>query len=174
MRPAQITAGAVACEAIHRITEADWRRKQEAALRRAPKPASPFDIPEICVERMAADTAKVEGAPFGRANVAGIGGCTANGRHAAAALEFCYRLRSGEIRRRSQASCQVDAATLALRKLGIAFRLHTYVYDSGAESIGLQAPKRSALNRKGVENPDGGGSTTGRSASWCRRIARSA
>ena len=30
-------------------------------------------------------------------------------------------------------------ATLALRKLGIAFRLHTYVYDSGAESIGLQA-----------------------------------
>jgi Cys-tRNA(Pro)/Cys-tRNA(Cys) deacylase len=30
-------------------------------------------------------------------------------------------------------------ATLALRKLGIAFRLHTYVYDSGAESTGLQA-----------------------------------
>ena len=30
-------------------------------------------------------------------------------------------------------------ATLALRKLGIAFRLHTYVYDSRAESIGLQA-----------------------------------
>lgn len=30
-------------------------------------------------------------------------------------------------------------ATLALRKLGIAFRLHTYVYDSNAESIGLQA-----------------------------------
>ena len=30
-------------------------------------------------------------------------------------------------------------ATLALRKLGIAFRLHTYVYDFSAESIGLQA-----------------------------------
>ena len=30
-------------------------------------------------------------------------------------------------------------ATLALRKLGIAFRLHTYVYDSTAERIGLQA-----------------------------------
>ena len=30
-------------------------------------------------------------------------------------------------------------ATLALRKHGIAFRLHTYVYDSRAESIGLQA-----------------------------------
>jgi Cys-tRNA(Pro)/Cys-tRNA(Cys) deacylase len=30
-------------------------------------------------------------------------------------------------------------ATLALRKLGIAFKLHTYVYDSDAESIGLQA-----------------------------------
>ena len=30
-------------------------------------------------------------------------------------------------------------ATLALRKLGIAFKLHTYVYDSNAESIGLQA-----------------------------------
>jgi Cys-tRNA(Pro)/Cys-tRNA(Cys) deacylase len=30
-------------------------------------------------------------------------------------------------------------ATLALRKLGIAFRLHTYVYDSRAESTGLQA-----------------------------------
>ena len=30
-------------------------------------------------------------------------------------------------------------ATLALRKLGIAFKLHTYVYDSGAEHIGLQA-----------------------------------
>ncbi len=30
-------------------------------------------------------------------------------------------------------------ATLALRKLGCAFRLHTYVYDSSAESIGLQA-----------------------------------
>ena len=30
-------------------------------------------------------------------------------------------------------------ATLALRKLGIAFRLHTYVYDSTAESTGLQA-----------------------------------
>src|ERR1700721_182864 len=29
--------------------------------------------------------------------------------------------------------------TLALRNLGIASRLHTYVYDSGAESIGLQA-----------------------------------
>src|SRR5882757_3409782 len=30
-------------------------------------------------------------------------------------------------------------ATLALRKLGFAFRLHTYVYDSDADSIGLQA-----------------------------------
>lgn len=30
-------------------------------------------------------------------------------------------------------------ATLALRKLGCAFKLHTYVYDSSAESIGLQA-----------------------------------
>ena len=30
-------------------------------------------------------------------------------------------------------------ATLALRKLGIAFKLHTYVYDSSAESTGLQA-----------------------------------
>jgi Cys-tRNA(Pro)/Cys-tRNA(Cys) deacylase len=30
-------------------------------------------------------------------------------------------------------------ATTALRKLGIAFKLHTYVYDSGAEHIGLQA-----------------------------------
>src|ERR1700736_5958576 len=30
-------------------------------------------------------------------------------------------------------------ATLALRKLGFAFRLHTYVYDSNAEHIGLQA-----------------------------------
>ena len=28
---------------------------------------------------------------------------------------------------------------MALRKLGIAFKLHTYVYDSAAESIGLQA-----------------------------------
>jgi Cys-tRNA(Pro)/Cys-tRNA(Cys) deacylase len=40
-------------------------------------------------------------------------------------------------------------ATLALRKLGIAFKLHTYVYDSTAHNggIGLQAPKRSASNR---------------------------
>jgi Cys-tRNA(Pro)/Cys-tRNA(Cys) deacylase len=30
-------------------------------------------------------------------------------------------------------------ATLALRKVGVAFKLHTYVYDSSAESIGLQA-----------------------------------
>ena len=30
-------------------------------------------------------------------------------------------------------------ATLVLRKLGFAFRLHTYVYDSNAEHIGLQA-----------------------------------
>ena len=30
-------------------------------------------------------------------------------------------------------------ATLVLRKLGIAFKLHTYVYDSTAEHIGLQA-----------------------------------
>src|SRR6187200_943654 len=30
-------------------------------------------------------------------------------------------------------------ATLALRKLGCAFKLHTYVYDSSAESTGLQA-----------------------------------
>ncbi|VIO69611.1 Cys-tRNA(Pro)/Cys-tRNA(Cys) deacylase YbaK [Bradyrhizobium ivorense] len=30
-------------------------------------------------------------------------------------------------------------ATMALRRLGIAFKLHTYVYDSDAESIGLQA-----------------------------------
>ena len=28
---------------------------------------------------------------------------------------------------------------MALKKLGIAFKLHTYVYDSSAESIGLQA-----------------------------------
>ncbi|MHC2331917.1 hypothetical protein [Bradyrhizobium sp. USDA 4454] len=28
---------------------------------------------------------------------------------------------------------------MALRKLGIAFKLHTYVYDSSAASIGLQA-----------------------------------
>ena len=27
-------------------------------------------------------------------------------------------------------------ATLALRKLGVAFRLHTYVYDSDADNIG--------------------------------------
>src|SRR6202165_4119647 len=30
-------------------------------------------------------------------------------------------------------------ATLALRKLGFAFKLHTYVYDSDADRIGLQA-----------------------------------
>ncbi len=30
-------------------------------------------------------------------------------------------------------------ATLALRKLGFAFRLHTYVYDPDADRIGLQA-----------------------------------
>jgi len=30
-------------------------------------------------------------------------------------------------------------ATVTLRKLGIAFRLHTYVYDSSAEHIGMQA-----------------------------------
>jgi len=30
-------------------------------------------------------------------------------------------------------------ATAALRKLGCAFKLHTYVYDSNAESTGLQA-----------------------------------
>ena len=30
-------------------------------------------------------------------------------------------------------------ATKALEKLGVKFALHTYVYDSGAESIGLQA-----------------------------------
>ena len=30
-------------------------------------------------------------------------------------------------------------ATLALRKLGVAFKLHTYVYDSDADNIGLQA-----------------------------------
>jgi Cys-tRNA(Pro)/Cys-tRNA(Cys) deacylase len=30
-------------------------------------------------------------------------------------------------------------ATLALRKLGCAFKLHTYVYDSDADNIGLQA-----------------------------------
>ena len=30
-------------------------------------------------------------------------------------------------------------ATKALQKLGVKFALHTYVYDSGAESIGLQA-----------------------------------
>src|SRR5258708_13299937 len=30
-------------------------------------------------------------------------------------------------------------ATKALEKLGVKFTLHTYVYDSGAESIGLQA-----------------------------------
>jgi Cys-tRNA(Pro)/Cys-tRNA(Cys) deacylase len=30
-------------------------------------------------------------------------------------------------------------ATLALRKLGFAFKLHTYVYDSDADNIGLQA-----------------------------------
>jgi Cys-tRNA(Pro)/Cys-tRNA(Cys) deacylase len=30
-------------------------------------------------------------------------------------------------------------ATMALKKLGIAFKLHTYVYDASADSIGLQA-----------------------------------
>jgi len=30
-------------------------------------------------------------------------------------------------------------ATVALRKLGVAFKLHTYVYDSDADNIGLQA-----------------------------------
>jgi Cys-tRNA(Pro)/Cys-tRNA(Cys) deacylase len=30
-------------------------------------------------------------------------------------------------------------ATMALRRLGTAFKLHTYVYDSDAENIGLQA-----------------------------------
>ena len=34
---------------------------------------------------------------------------------------------------------KITPATLALRKLGVAFRLHTYVYDSDADNIGLQA-----------------------------------
>ena len=34
---------------------------------------------------------------------------------------------------------KITPATLALRKLGCAFKLHTYVYDSSAESTGLQA-----------------------------------
>ena len=38
-----------------------------------------------------------------------------------------------------RAMSKATPATLALRKLGFAFRLHTYVYDSDADHIGLQA-----------------------------------
>ena len=34
---------------------------------------------------------------------------------------------------------KITPATKALEKLGVKFMLHTYVYDSGADSIGLQA-----------------------------------
>ena len=37
-------------------------------------------------------------------------------------------------------------ATLALRKLGIAFKLHTYVYDSSAEHIGMQAAEALGID----------------------------
>ena len=40
---------------------------------------------------------------------------------------------------REAAMSKATPATLVLRKLGFAFRLHTYVYDSNAEHIGLQA-----------------------------------
>ena len=55
-------------------------------------------------------------------------------------------------------------ATRALQKLGVKFVLHTYVYDSDAEHIGLQA----------AEALGGPRSTASRFASWCRRTARSA
>ena len=41
-------------------------------------------------------------------------------------------------------------ATLALRKLGFAFRLHTYVYDSNAEHIGLQAAEALGVEPRRV------------------------
>ena len=65
-------------------------------------------------------------------------------------------------------------ATLALRKLGIAFRLHTYVYDSGAESIGLQAAEALGVEPARVLKTLMAEVDGSRSASWCRRIARSA
>ena len=43
---------------------------------------------------------------------------------------------------------KVTPATLALRKLGIAFRLHTYVYDSSIASTGIGVQAAEAL---GVE-----------------------
>jgi Cys-tRNA(Pro)/Cys-tRNA(Cys) deacylase len=41
-------------------------------------------------------------------------------------------------------------ATLALRKLGVAFRLHTYVYDSDADNIGLQAAEALGVEPRQV------------------------
>src|ERR1700681_1777501 len=43
---------------------------------------------------------------------------------------------------------KITPATLALRKLGIAFKLHTYVYDSSVASTGIGLQAAEAL---GVE-----------------------
>src|SRR5665647_1058123 len=59
------------------------------------------------------------------------------GRDAGPATLLLYVAR--RLTTEQSAMPKATPATLALRKLGIAFKLHTYVYDSSAESIGLQA-----------------------------------
>ena len=41
---------------------------------------------------------------------------------------------------------KITPATLALRKLGIAFKLHTYVYDSSVANIGIGLQAAAALD----------------------------
>src|ERR1700692_1944320 len=50
---------------------------------------------------------------------------------------------------------KITPATLALRKLGIAFKLHTYVYDSSVAStgIGLQAAEARGVEPGGILRP---------------------
>ena len=49
-------------------------------------------------------------------------------------------------------------ATQALEKLGVKFALHTYVYDSDAESIGLQAAEALGVEPyRDAEDADGRG-----------------
>src|ERR1700712_3085147 len=49
-------------------------------------------------------------------------------------------------RTEDDAMSKTTPATLALRKLGFAFKLHTYVYDSNAEHIGLQAAEAPGVD----------------------------
>ena len=63
-------------------------------------------------------------------------------------------------------------ATVALKKAGVAFKLHEYDYDPNAARIGMQAAEALGVEPARLLKTLMARPATRSSACWCRRTAR--